>query len=75
MHYHAWSIIYIDAWDSESEYLFYSRSPFGTRAITSWSRAATPFEEVSIKHWALSNAPGIPLLLASCFAWKVTPVP
>lgn len=75
MQFQRWRIIQIVPDSAESEWLFYSRDPMGAHAITSWSGAANPFEEVSIRHWVLRNAPGIPLQLARCFAWHVTPVP
>jgi hypothetical protein len=75
MRYHDWNIIEVWPLSAEREYLFYPRSPFESHAITSWSGTATPFEQASIKHWVQRNAPGIPLLLAGCFAWRVTPIP
>jgi len=75
MHYRGWHIIQIVPDTAESEWLFYSRDPMGTHPITSWSGAVAPFEEISIQKWLLKNTPGIPLQLARCFAWRVTPVP
>lgn len=75
MQIHGWRIIEVIPDSAEPEWLFFSRDPMGAHAITTWSGVANPFEETSIRHWVLRNAPGIPLRLAHCFAWHVTPVP
>ena len=67
-----WSIIYVDTHESDETFLFYAHDPVKSRYITEWSGAAAIFEEHAIKRWTLKNAPGIPISLASCFAWHVT---
>lgn len=67
-----WSIIYVDAHESDNAFLFYSHGPVRSHYVTLWGGAATKNEEQSIKAWTLKNAPGIPQKLAGCFAWYVT---
>lgn len=68
----AWSIIYVDTHETDSAFLFFSRSPLTSRYVTMWSGAASINEKQEIKDWTLKNAPGIPQQLARCFAWHVT---
>jgi hypothetical protein len=67
-----WRIIYIDTHQSDETFLFYAHDPLKSHFITEWSGAAMIDEEEEMKSWTLKNAPGIPLRLASCFAWHVT---
>ncbi len=67
-----WTIIYVDSHDADESFLFYSHDPLHNRYITRWGGAAAWNEEQSIRAWTIKNAPGIPLKLASCFAWHVT---
>jgi hypothetical protein len=67
-----WTILYVDTYDSDETFLFYSHDPLHSRYITMWGGAAAWNEEQSIREWTFKNAPGIPSKLASCFAWHVT---
>lgn len=67
-----WDIIYVETHQSDEAFLFYAHDPLTSRYITLWSGAAMRNEEQSIKAWTIKNAPGIPVKLASCFAWHVT---
>lgn len=67
-----WRIIYVDTHQSDETFLFYGHDPLKSHFITEWSGAAMIDEEEEMKSWTLKNAPGIPLKLASCFAWHVT---
>lgn len=67
-----WDIIYVDTHQSDEVFLFYAHDPLTSHYITLWSGAAMRNEEQSIKAWTIKNAPGIPVKLASCFAWHVT---
>ena len=68
----SWSIIYVATHDSDDAYLFYSKDPLSSRPVATWGGVALRNEEREIKKWTIKNAPGIPLRLASCFAWHVT---
>ncbi len=67
-----WSIIYVDTHVSDETFLFYARDPLTSQYINEWSGAATRYEGQIIKDWAIKNVPGIPIQLATCFAWYVT---
>ena len=67
-----WDIIYVDTHESDEAFLFYAHDPLTSRYITMWSGAAMWNEEQEIRKWTVDNAPGIPLKLATCFAWHVT---
>jgi hypothetical protein len=67
-----WRIIYVDTHQSDETFMFYAQDPLKSHFITEWSGAAMIDEEEDMKSWTLENAPGIPLKLASCFAWHVT---
>lgn len=70
--YGGWSIIYVETFVSDEQFLFYAHDPLTSHYVTSWSGAAATFEEDEIGKWVLQNAPKIPLTLAKCFAWHVT---
>ena len=65
-------IIYVDTHQSDKAFVFYAHDPLTSHFITLWSGAAMRNEEQSIEAWTIKNAPGIPVKLASCFAWHVT---
>lgn len=67
-----WFIVFVDAKGADPPFLFYHGNPVKTHYITMWSGAAMRSEQAEIKNWVLKNAPGIPVNLASCFAWQVT---
>lgn len=67
-----WTLLNVDAHQGDEAFLFYSGDPSSTRYIALWAGAARLDEGEEIRQWALSNAPGIPPALASCFAWYVT---
>lgn len=66
-----WRIVEVPGQASDDQFLFYSKSSHD-KAVASWSGTARKDETSAIKQWVLSNAPGIPKGLASCFAWHVT---
>jgi hypothetical protein len=67
-----WTILYVNTYDSDDVYLFYSHNPLTSRHITEWGGAAEVDEEREIRTWIIKHAPGIPGRLAGCFAWHVT---
>jgi len=67
-----WQILYVENQMSDPPFLFYSDDPLKSDVITTWSGAAAPFETQDIYEWVNKNAPGIPMNLAQCFAWRVT---
>ncbi|WP_430455069.1 hypothetical protein [Rheinheimera sp.] len=68
-----WSIIYASAGIGDTPFLFYLGDPTkAVHPVTVWSGAATFFETAEISEWVVSEAKGIPLELANCFAWHVT---
>jgi hypothetical protein len=68
----SWSIYYVTSQVNDNAYVFYAHDPLKSRYVTLWGGMATSDEEKAIKAWTLKNAPGIPLRLATCFAWHVT---
>ncbi|MES2015197.1 MAG: hypothetical protein V4484_01780 [Pseudomonadota bacterium] len=68
-----WLVLYTDASDGDSPYLFYATDPIkGARPVTRWSGGATIFDTSEVAQWVQKNAPGIPARVANCFAWHVT---
>jgi hypothetical protein len=68
-----WFILFTDASEGDEPYFFYSKDPLlGGHPVTAWSGAATIFETSDMEKWVKENVPGIPIRLASCFAWHVT---
>jgi hypothetical protein len=72
MRYGGWSIVYVNAYNSDEVFLFYARSPLHSRYVNTWSGAAGVNEEVEMYEWVSQNIRGIPVQLARCFAWHVT---
>jgi hypothetical protein len=71
--YQGWTIVFTDAGPGDEPYMFYRTDPArGVKPVAMWAGAATIFETSDLVRWATENAPGIPLTLASCFAWQVT---
>ncbi len=70
--YQSWYIIFVETHVSDEPYLFFKGDPFHEKYLTLWSGAARADEEQQIKEWTIRNVKGIPLALASCFAWHVT---
>ncbi len=67
-----WSIVYIDPHDADEAFLFFHGNPLTARYVTLWAGAAKADEKTKIREWAQSNALGIPVHLADCFASYVT---
>jgi len=67
-----WRILYIEGPVSDPPYLFYRGDPRRSTYRAQWSGAAAAFEQESIQQWTLNTLPGVPIQLASCFAWPVT---
>jgi hypothetical protein len=67
-----WIIVFVDAKEADPPFLFFHGNPTKTHYITIWSGAAMRSKQAEMKEWVLKNAPGIPVDLASCFAWRVT---
>lgn len=63
------SIAYIETYDADEAFVFYSGDKFKNDFIIMWSGAAEKSEEKNIEKWAKDNVPGIPVGLARCFAW------
>ena len=67
-----WRILYVETPAADDAYVFFSGDPARRHYVTLWAGAAESGETESIRAWALENAPGIPPLLAACFADHVT---
>ncbi|WP_023201837.1 hypothetical protein [Salmonella enterica] len=63
------SIVYIETYDADEAFIFYSGDEFKNDFIIMWSGAAEKTEEKNIEKWAKDNVPDIPDELARCFAW------
>jgi hypothetical protein len=70
--YHEWTIIYVETYETDNTFLFFSGNPLTQPFVTTWSGVASAKEERKILQWVLKSAPGIPTELARCFAWHVT---
>lgn len=68
-----WSILWVDTFDSEPGVYFYHGNPTTTEAVAVWGGASSYGEEQEDIKWAQNNAQGIPIQLATCFAWRVSP--
>ena len=68
-----WSVLEVAVPHGEPAFLFYRGDPAASRYLTLWAGAAAPSEEAAIRDWAVANAPGIPPVLAACFAAAVMP--
>jgi hypothetical protein len=67
-----WSILYVSTGEADDAFVFYSGDPMRSKYVTLWGGVALESEEKEIRAWTLKNAPGIPRILANCFAWHVT---
>ncbi len=67
-----WRIVNVDTHQSDEGFLFYDRDPSAGRYKSLWGGVAMKDEEREIMSWTLTNVPGIPTKLASCFSWYVT---
>ena len=67
-----WSIYYVNPIQADSVYVFYAGNPINEHYVTLWGGYAFSDEKDKIKSWVIKNAPGIPIQLARCFAWRVT---
>jgi hypothetical protein len=67
-----WSVLYVSTDETDDAFVFYSGDPMRSRYVTLWGGVALESEETEIRAWTLKNAPGIPRILANCFAWHVT---
>jgi hypothetical protein len=65
-------VIHVQPATSEAIYLFYSGDVAAGNAANEWSGAAAPDEAPQIHAWVLQHVPGIPPLLAECFAARVS---
>jgi hypothetical protein len=72
LRYGDWQIILVETGASDDAFLFLRGDSAKARPVTLWGGAATVFDEQPIFRWTKKNAPGIPVLLAKCFAWSVT---
>ncbi|EAU3900493.1 hypothetical protein D9802_24100 [Salmonella enterica] len=63
------SIVYIETYDADEAFVFYSGDEFKDDFITIWSGAAEISEEKNIEKWVKDHVPYIPDRLARCFAW------
>ncbi|MDK9358049.1 hypothetical protein QQF54_12545 [Lelliottia sp. V106_10] len=63
------SIAYIETFDADEVFLFYSGDELKSDYISMWSGAAGISEQKTIEEWARKNVPGIPYELAKCFSW------
>jgi hypothetical protein len=70
--YGGWSILYVSTGEADDAYVFYSADPLQGKFVTLRSGIALEGEEQEIRDWTFKNAPGIPRVLARCFAWHVT---
>jgi hypothetical protein len=70
--YRSWYVIYVDTHISDEMYLFFAEDPLNARYLTTWGGGAVPSEEADVERLVRQNAKGIPLKLASCFAFHVT---
>ncbi len=68
----AWQILYIAQENADDNFLFYAGEPLTSKPKGTWSGGASIFETAEIQMWVSKNVTGIPLPLASCFAWHVT---
>ena len=67
-----WSILYVSTGEADDVFVFYPADPMRSKYVTLWGGVALEGEETEIRAWTLKNAPGIPRVLANCFAWHVT---
>jgi hypothetical protein len=69
----SWRVIWVNTFDSEPGVLFFSGDPINSEPVTGWGGASIYGEEQEDINWAQNNAKGIPIQLAKCFAWRVSP--
>jgi hypothetical protein len=68
-----WYIVYVDNHATDTPYLFYSTDPTkASRYAGAWAGGAAADEGPEIQAWEEKEMPGIPKILAKCFAWYVT---
>ncbi|MEO8670454.1 MAG: hypothetical protein ABI411_04000 [Tahibacter sp.] len=67
-----WTVIHAQPAHAEALYLFYAGDIASSSAVAEWSGAAAPDEAQQIRAWTLQKVPGIPPLLADCFAARVS---
>jgi hypothetical protein len=68
-----WYIVYVDNHATDTPYLFYSTDPTkSSRYVGAWAGGAAVDESAEIQAWEEKEMPGIPSVLAKCFAWYVT---
>lgn len=68
-----WYIVYVDNHATDTPYLFYSTDPIrASRYVGVWAGGAAVDEGPEIQAWEEKEMPGIPKVLAKCFAWYVT---
>ena len=70
--YGSWRVLYVETPTADQVFVFFVGDPATRRYVALWSGAGQPSETAEIRAWALANAPGIPPLLAECFADHVT---
>ncbi len=66
-----WSILYVSTFETDDAYVFYRSDPARSHYVTLWGGVAIEDEEQEIRDWSVKNAPGVPPILARCFAWHV----
>lgn len=66
-----WSVIVIDSHNADETFLFFAGDALTERFKTQWSGAATIFEGTELTEQFIREAPGIPVHLATCIAWKI----
>ena len=68
-----WYIVYANNHATDDPYLFYSTDPTkASRYVGAWAGGASADEGAQIQAWVTQEMPGIPKVLAECFAWYVT---
>jgi hypothetical protein len=68
-----WYIVYANNHATDDPYLFYSTDPAkASRYVGAWAGSAAADEGAEIQAWVTQEMPGIPKVLAECFAWYVT---
>ena len=70
--YGSWKVYYVDPKDWEPVYLFFPNDPEKVGYVNLWAGAARPEEEAGVLNWTKEKVPGIPSILAKCFAYHVT---
>lgn len=64
----AWRMLHVRSPGADDAFLFFHGTPTKHHYVAMWAGAYTAEERADAVAWARQHAPGVPLVLAKCFA-------